>query len=240
MTNKKTLNTQEVEKFSKMADQWWKPNGSFKPLHMMNPIRLQYIKNMIESHFPKKKFTSISIIDAGCGGGLVSEPLARIGFNVTGIDASSENIEVAKQHAQDNDVNVSYSCTTIEDLAATKIKYDVVLALEIIEHVDNVEYFISSLAQLAKNGGLIIFSTLNKTVKSYLFSIIGAEYIARILPIGTHQYEKFIKPSELVKMAQKGDLVIQDLKGMEYNLLKKSWSLTDNIDINYFACFVKN
>jgi 2-polyprenyl-6-hydroxyphenyl methylase/3-demethylubiquinone-9 3-methyltransferase len=240
MTIKKTLNIEEVEKFSRLANQWWNPSGSFKPLHMLNPVRLKYIKETIEQHFNNQNLSSLSILDIGCGGGLVSEPLAKIGFNVTGADASLENIEIAKQHAKDHKIKVNYLCSTAEELTKQKNKFDVVLALEIIEHVDNPEHFVSYLADLCTNNGVVIISTLNKTIKSFLFAIIGAEYITRMLPVGTHQYEKFIEPAQLVKMSQDASLAPLDLKGLKYNPLKKSWSLSDDMNINYFAAFTKN
>lgn len=240
MTIKKTLNLQEVEKFSRLASEWWNPEGSLKPLHMLNPIRLQYIKNLLEWHFNNRPFGAINILDVGCGGGLVSEPLGKIGFNVTGIDASKENIETAKHHAKENKIKVSYLTATAEEMVDRKIEYEVILALEIIEHVDNPEQFLWYLAKLCKPNGMIIISTLNKTLKAYLLAIVGAEYITRMLPVGTHQYEKFIKPAQLVKMASASGLSLTDLHGVTFNPIKKSWSLANDVDINYFAAFTKN
>jgi 2-polyprenyl-6-hydroxyphenyl methylase/3-demethylubiquinone-9 3-methyltransferase len=173
----------------------------------------------------------------GCGGGLVSEPLAKIGFQVTGIDASQENVIIAQEHAHTNKIDVTYSCTTTDDLIHSNKRYDVVLALEIVEHVDNVEAFISHLAKLCKPNGLVILSTLNKTLKSFLFAIVGAEYLTQILPIGTHEYKKFIEPAKLVHIAEMHKLSPIDLIGMKYEVIKKKWTLSQDMKINYFATF---
>ena len=239
MTIKNTLNIQEVEKFSKLSSQWWDPTGSFKTLLALNPIRLAYIKTMVEEHFGSTQFNNISVLDIGCGGGLVSEPLAKIGFKVTGIDASDENVKAASSHAAENKVKVNYFAKTAEELANEKVKFDVVLALEIIEHVDNVEYFVESISQLVNKNGLVIVSTLSKTAKSFLTAILGAEYIMRLVPIGTHEYEKFLKPSAIVEMAEDKGLKVLDMKGLKLNPFTNIWKLSDNLDVNYlisFAC----
>jgi 2-polyprenyl-6-hydroxyphenyl methylase/3-demethylubiquinone-9 3-methyltransferase len=236
---KTTVNNAEIDKFAKISEQWWDINGKFRPLHVLNPTRLKYIRQSIIDHFGSSEFQKLSLLDVGCGGGLVSEPLANIGFNVTGIDAGAENIEIAKHHAKLNNIDVKYKATSVEELRDKKDKFDVVLALEIIEHVDNVEYFIECISGLLKKNGIIIFSTLNKTIKSYIMAIIGAEYVLRMLPVGTHDFNKFIKPSQLVPMAELNGLVVKDLKGMVYNPIQNSWKLSSDIDVNYFACFGK-
>ena len=202
-----SVNKKEIEKFSKIAEEWWNPSGKFKPLHKFNPIRISYIKeNIIKSfnlknnkNIPLKK---VKILDIGCGGGLLSEPMCRLGADVTGIDASIKNINVAKLHAKKNKLNINYLCATPENLKA-KGKFDVILNMEIVEHVENINFFLSSCSKLLKKNGIMFVATINKTLKSYLFAIVGAEYILRWLPIGTHEWEKFIKPEELIKIQKK-------------------------------------
>ena len=190
-----SVNKKEIEKFSKMADEWWDPSGKFKPLHKFNPIRIQYIKENIIGNFKlknkKKPLDKINILDIGCGGGLLSEPMTRLGANVTGIDASSKNINIAKHHAKKNNLKINYICSSPEKLKIKK-KFDVILNMEIVEHVDDINFFINSSSKLLKKNGLMFVATLNKTLKSYMFAIIGAEYVLRWLPIGTHDWEKFV------------------------------------------------
>jgi len=204
-----SINKQEIEKFSKIATEWWSPNGKFKPLHKFNPIRIQYLKDNIIEHFKLKQSSrplkKINILDIGCGGGLLSEPMSRLGANVTAIDASKKNIEVAKFHAKKNNLKINYLCSSPEKLNIKK-KFDVILNMEIIEHVDDISFFIKKSSNLLKKNGLMFVATLNKTFKSYLFAIIGAEYILKWLPIGTHDWEKFVKPDELVNLAKKFNL----------------------------------
>ena len=193
-----TINKKEIEKFSKIAEEWWDPNGKFKPLHKFNPIRISYIKENIINSFnitnKKKPLNKVKILDIGCGGGLLSEPMSRLGANVTGIDASIKNISVAKIHAKKSNLKIRYLCSSPENLKI-KSKFDVILNMEIIEHVDNVSFFLKSCTKLLKKNGIMFVATLNKTLKSYLFAIIGAEYILGWLPIGTHQWEKFVPPN---------------------------------------------
>ena len=196
-----TINKEEIEKFSKIADEWWDPSGKFKPLHKFNPIRISYIKDSITNIFKikneNKPLERIKILDIGCGGGLLSEPMKRLGADVVGIDASNKNIQVAKIHAKKNKLDIKYICTSPEDFE-TKNKFDVILNMEIIEHVEDVDFFLKSCSKLLKKNGIMFVATLNKTLKSYIFAIIGAEYILRWLPIGTHDWEKFIKPNHLI------------------------------------------
>ncbi len=238
-----TINKKEIEKFSKIASQWWDPNGKFKPLHNFNPIRIEYIKNSIIKHFKIKSSTkslkSINILDIGCGGGLLSEPMCRMGANVVGIDASNKNIEVAKFHAKKNNLKINYICSSPETLKITK-KFDVILNMEIIEHVDDVDFFIKKSSQLLKKGGLMFVATLNKTLKSYFFAIIGAEYVLRWLPIGTHDWEKFIKPEDLIKISKKNNLKIEELDGLKFDVLKNKWNISKDKSVNYIAKFKKN
>ena len=238
-----TINKKEIEKFSKIASQWWDPDGKFKPLHNFNPIRIGYIKDSIIKHYKikssTKPFKKINILDIGCGGGLLSEPMCRLGANVVGIDASKKNIEVAKFHAKKNNLKINYRCSSPEVFKSNK-KFDVVLNMEIIEHVEDVNLFIKKSSQLLKKNGLMFIATLNKTLKSYLFAIIGAEYVLRWLPIGTHDWEKFVKPEDLIKISKKNNLKIENLNGFNYNILKNKWNISKNSSVNYIALFKKN
>ena len=201
-----TINKKEIEKFSKIAEEWWNPDGKFKPLHKFNPIRISYIKDNIVSTFKiqnkKKPLEKVKILDIGCGGGLLSEPMRRLGAEVVGIDASEKNINVAKLHAKKNNLDIKYLCTSPEKFKINN-KFDVILNMEIVEHVEDVNFFLQSCSKLLKKNGIMFVATLNKTLKSYIFAIIGAEYILRWLPIGTHEWEKFIKPEELIKIQKK-------------------------------------
>ena len=206
-----TINKKEIEKFSKIAEEWWDTTGKFKPLHKFNPIRIDYIKQNIIKTFnldsKKRPLNKIKILDVGCGGGLLSEPMCRLGADVTGIDASEKNINVAKVHAKKNDLSIKYICSSPEKLN-TDLKYDVILNMEIIEHVEDVEFFLKSCSKLLKKGGIMFVATLNKTFKSYIFAIVGAEYILRWLPIGTHEWEKFVKPEELIQILKSNNFTL--------------------------------
>ena len=237
-----SINKQEIEKFSKIATEWWSPNGKFKPLHKFNPIRIQYLKKNIIEHFKLKHSSrplkKINILDIGCGGGLLSEPMSRLGANVTAIDASKKNIEVAKFHAKKNNLKINYLCSSPEKLNIKK-KFDVILNMEIIEHVDDINFFIKKSSNLLKKNGLMFVATLNKTFKSYLFAIIGAEYILKWLPIGTHDWEKFVKPDELVNLGKKFNLRLKKLNGMEFNPIMDKWYLSNDKSVNYIGKFKK-
>ena len=237
-----SINKQEIEKFSKIATEWWSPNGKFKPLHKFNPIRIQYLKENIIEHFKLKQSSrplkKINILDIGCGGGLLSEPMSRLGANVTAIDASKKNIEVAKFHAKKNNLKINYLCSSPEKLNIKK-KFDVILNMEIIEHVDDINFFIKKSSNLLKKNGLMFVATLNKTFKSYLFAIIGAEYILRWLPIGTHDWEKFVKPDELVNLGKKFNLKLKKLNGIEFNPIMDKWYLSNDKSVNYIGKFKK-
>ena len=237
-----SINKKEIEKFSKMAAEWWDPSGKFKPLHKFNPIRIKYIKENIISNFKlkikKKPLEKINILDIGCGGGLLSEPMTRLGADVTGIDASNKNINIAKLHAKKNKLNINYLHSSPENLKIKK-KFDVILNMEIIEHVDDINFFISACSKLLKKNGLMFIATLNKTLKSYLFVIIGAEYVLRWLPIGTHDWEKFIKPDDLKKILVKNNLNVEKLDGMNFNIIKDEWNVSKDTSINYIAKAIK-
>ena len=238
-----SVNKKEIEKFSKMASEWWDPNGKFKPLHKFNPIRIKYIKENIINNFKLKiegkPLENINILDIGCGGGLLSEPLQRLGANVTGIDASYENIKIAKLHAKKNKLNINYLCTSPEKLKMKK-KFDVILNMEIVEHVEDVQFFLKTCSKLLKKNGLMFVATINKTLKSYIFAIVGAEYVLRWLPIGTHEWEKFIKPEDLKNILKNNNLILNRLDGMHFNIIKDEWSISNDTSINYIAKFIKN
>jgi 2-polyprenyl-6-hydroxyphenyl methylase/3-demethylubiquinone-9 3-methyltransferase len=237
-----SVNKKEIEKFSKMAAEWWDPSGKFKPLHKFNPIRIRYIKENIINSFKlkskKKPLDKINILDIGCGGGLLSEPMTRLGANVTGIDASSKNINIAKLHAKKNKLKINYLCSSPEKLKIQK-KFDVILNMEIVEHVEDINFFINSCSKLLKKNGLMFVATLNKTLKSYLFAIIGAEYVLRWLPIGTHDWEKFVKPEDLKKILNKNNLKLEKLDGMNFNIINDQWSVSSDTSINYIVKSIK-
>lgn len=233
--NESTIDQDEVTKFSKLANKWWDKDGEFRTLHQINPLRLSYIKDKIIRHFGEFK-SDLTIIDIGCGGGLISVPLAKLGAQITGLDASAKNIETAKFHAQKLGLEINYLCSSAEE---HKKQYDVVLCLEIIEHVLNPEVFIAAISKLLKPGGMIIISTINRTPRSYLRAIIGAEYILRWVPRGTHEFAKFLKPSEISQMLNKNNLQITELKGIELDFFTRNWKLQDDISVNYLAYVTK-
>ncbi len=238
-----SVNKKEIEKFSNIADEWWNPHGKFKPLHKFNPIRIKYIKeNIIEQFKIKNKanpLSGINILDIGCGGGLLSEPMSRLGANITGIDASIKNIKIAKLHAKKNGLKINYICSSPEKLKITK-KFDVILNMEIVEHVEDISFFLKSCSKLLKKNGLMFVATINKTLKSYVFAIVGAEYVLRWLPIGTHEWEKFVKPEELKNILTKNNLSLKKFDGMHFNIIKDEWSITKDLSVNYIAKFLKN
>ena len=238
-----SVNKKEIEKFSKMASEWWDPKGKFKPLHKFNPIRIKYIKENIINNFKiKNKIKPLrgeNILDIGCGGGLLSEPMQRMGANVTGIDASTKNIKIAKLHAKKNKLNINYLCTSPEKLRINK-KFDVILNMEIVEHVEDIEFFLESSSKLLKKNGIMFIATINKTLKSYMFAIVGAEYVLRWLPIGTHEWEKFIKPDNLKNILKNNNLILDRLDGMHFNIIKDEWSISKDTSVNYIAKFIKN
>ena len=237
-----TINKKEIEKFSKIAEEWWNPDGKFKPLHKFNPIRISYIKNNVINSFKiknkKKPLEKVKILDIGCGGGLLSEPMSRLGAEVVGIDASDKNIKIAKLHAKKNGLDIKYFCASPENFKTT-IKFDVILNMEIIEHVKDIDFFLKSCSNLLKKNGIMFVATLNKTLKSYLFAIVGAEYVLRWLPIGTHEWEKFVKPEDLIKILEKYELKLNKLDGMKFNLIKDEWSMSSDTSINYISQFIK-
>ena len=238
-----SINKKEIEKFSNMADEWWDPHGKFKPLHKFNPIRIKYIKENIIRQFKiknkNKPLSGINILDIGCGGGLLSEPMCRLGANVTGIDASIKNVKISKLHAKKDNLKINYICSSPEKLKISK-KFDVILNMEIVEHVEDISFFLKSCSKLLNKNGLMFVATINKTLKSYVFAIVGAEYVLRWLPIGTHDWEKFVKPEELKEILSKNNLFLKKLDGMHFNIIKDEWSITNDLSINYIAKFLKN
>ncbi len=240
--NNITINKAEIDKFSKIADEWWDPNGKFKPIHKFNPLRIEYIKKSIFDHFnlkDNKSLNKLDFLDIGCGGGLLCEPFSRLGANVTGIDASERNIKIAKAHLKKSKLKIDYFCATPENLKVTK-KFDVILNMEVVEHVENVDFFIKKSSEYLKNNGLMFVATLNKTLKSYLFAIVGAEYILNWLPIGTHQWEKFLEPKKLIRYAEESSLDLLKLDGVKFDLLRNQWKISDDNSVNYIAKFKKN
>ena len=238
-----TINKEEIQKFSNLADEWWDENGKFKPLHMFNPIRIQYITEKIQEYFKienekHRLLDGLNILDIGCGGGLISEPMARLGGNVTGIDASEKNIKTADIHSKKNNLKINYINMSPEQMEKTK-KFDVILNLEVVEHVDDVELYIKSCASLLKKNGIMFTATLNRTFMSYIKAIVGAEYILRWLPRGTHEWNKFIKPEELEKTLSENNFKTLEIKGLEFNPIFKKWYKSDNLSVNYIISSYK-
>jgi 2-polyprenyl-6-hydroxyphenyl methylase/3-demethylubiquinone-9 3-methyltransferase len=240
-----TIDAAEVAKFEAMAAEWWNPNGKFKPLHMLNPCRLDYITSQIAAEFDRdltqaRPFAGLRLLDIGCGGGLLSEPMARLGADVVGADAAARNIPVARLHAEQAGLAIDYRHTTAEDLAAAGERFDVVLNMEVVEHVADPLAYLTACQQLLKPGGLMICSTLNRNPKSYLMAIIGAEHVMRWLPKGTHDWAKFITPDELYDLIRRAGLDPVDRKGMVFNPLGWSWSLSArDLSCNYVTASVK-
>ena len=238
-----TINRGEIDKFSKIANEWWDPEGKFKPLHKFNPIRIQYIKENITKHFNINKknlpLRNLKILDIGCGGGLLSEPMSRLGAKVTGIDASEKNIKIANAHLKKSKLKINYICASPESLKKTKEQFDVILNMEIVEHVEDVELFIKKSSELLKKKGLMFVATLNKTLKSYIFAIVGAEYILGWLPIGTHEWEKFVEPSKLIEYGKRNSLKLEKINGMKFNPLNNKWNISEDSSVNYIAEFKK-
>jgi len=224
----------EVARFSAMAAEWWDPTGKFQPLHAINPVRLAFIKARAEEQFGgQNPLKGLNILDIGCGGGLLCEPMARLGANITGLDPSAKNIQIAKTHAGEQELEINYLESTAEDLAATGQTFDLVLNMEVLEHVADIDHFLTACAALIRPGGMMICATLNRTLKSFALAIIGAEYVLRWLPAGTHQWEKFVTPAELRDALERQNLSAHDLKGVSYNPLAKTWTLSNDTDVNY-------
>ena len=228
----------EVERFSRHAADWWNPRGPMAALHKFNPVRLGYIRDQAAAHFgrdPKKLecLKGLRMLDIGCGGGILSEPLARLGADMLGADPSEDNIAAAQSHARDSGVAIDYRATTAEELFATKERFDVVLVMEVVEHVADVDGFVETCAAMVKPGGLMIAATLNRTLKSFALAIVGAEYILRWLPRGTHQWEKFVTPVELETAIERSGLAVIAERGVIYNPFADRWQLSSDMDVNY-------
>lgn len=235
-----TIDTREVERFRALASKWWDPEGEFRPLHAIGPARLQFMREQIVSHFGRdanaaRPFDGLRIADIGCGGGLISEPLARLGGSVTGIDPALETIEAAQAHAMSQGLEIDYRAIRVEDLAAAGENFDIVVAMEVVEHVPDLTGFLRVCASILKPGGLMLLSTLNRTLKAYLLAIVGAEYVLRWLPAGTHQWERFVKPDELGAALQNAGLHPAQTRGISYNPLTTEWRLSRDTDVNYLA-----
>jgi len=239
-----TIDKIEIEKFSKLAADWWNPNGKFKPLHIFNPTRISFIKEKLISHFNinpnnQNPFNKLKVLDIGCGGGLLCEPLCRLGAKMTGIDASNNNIEVAKLHSKEMNLNIKYINCSPEKLNL-KNEFDVILNMEVIEHVSDVDLFLKNCSKLIKKNGIMFVATINKNLKSYLFAIIGAEYILRWLPINTHSWDKFLTPQSLEVIAQKNNFLADETVGVKYDIFSNTWSKSDDASVNYISTFFKN
>tara|TARA_S200000501_G_C20847404_1_gene754182 strand:+ start:1702 stop:2430 length:729 start_codon:yes stop_codon:yes gene_type:complete len=240
-----TINKKEIDKFSKIANEWWNPEGKFKPLHKFNPLRINYLKNNIIRHFninPKKQskpLNGVNILDIGCGGGLLSEPMSRLGARVTGIDASQNNINVAKFHSKNQNLNINYLCASPDNFKNNK-KFDVILNMEIVEHVNNLDLFLKESSNLLKKNGIMFIATLNKTLKSYIFAIVGAEYILRWLPIGTHEWDKFVNPKYLENLSNKNNMKKKRIDGMKLDIINDQWKISKDLSVNYISIFEKN
>ena len=234
----------EVEKFSQLAAEWWDPNGKFKPLHQFNPVRLRYIRDLAAEHFgrdPKllKPFAGLKLLDIGCGGGLLSEPMARMGFEVLGADASEKNVKTAAAHAEGASLPLSYRAVTAEALAAEGAAFDVVLNMEVVEHVADVAPFIAACGRLLKPGGIMVVATLNRTLKSLALAKIGAEYVLGWLPAGTHDWNKFVRPDELIRHLSDAGLSVKRLQGVFFDPMRWEWGLSSDTDVNYMAAAEK-
>ena len=239
-----TVNKEEIQKFSAIAEEWWNVNGKFKPLHMFNPIRIEYILETTRDHFNIKDnsnepLKNLSVLDIGCGGGLMSEPITRLGGKVTGIDASEKNIKVAKLHAEKNNLTINYLNKSPENLN-DKEKYDVILNLEIVEHVEDLQLYLKSFSRLLKKNGIMFTATLNRTFTSFIKAILGAEYVLRWLPIGTHDWNKFVKPEELESLITNLNFQIKDVKGLEFKPISRKLVRSENLSVNYIMSSIKN
>ncbi|HTN63860.1 MAG TPA: bifunctional 2-polyprenyl-6-hydroxyphenol methylase/3-demethylubiquinol 3-O-methyltransferase UbiG [Devosia sp.] len=239
-----TINDAEVAKFTAMAEEWWDPKGKFKPIHKFNPVRLSYIRDHMLTHFGRdgsqiRPFEGLTILDVGCGGGLLCEPLVRLGASVTGIDAAERNIKIAQLHAEQSGLTVDYLATTSEALAAKRKKYDMVLNMEVVEHVDNVPLYMKSCADLVAPGGLMLTATLNRTARALAFAVIGAEYVLGWLPKGTHDWKKFLTPDEIKVLITRNGLKVTDQTGVVYHPLSDDWRKSRDMAINYMVMAAK-
>ena len=239
-----TADPQEIEKFSALAEDWWNPDGQFAPLHRLNPVRLTYVRDRLAAQFGRaplrpRPLEGLSLLDIGCGGGLLCEPLARLGAKVTGLDASATSVEVARRHAELSGLEIAYRHGTAEDLAAGGERFDAVISLEVVEHVADLTAFLGAAVALARPGGALVLATLNRTPKSYLFAIVGAEYLLRWLPRGTHDWRRFVRPSELAAGLRAQGAAVSDMIGVAYNPLSDDWRLSRDLDVNYMLSAIR-
>tara|TARA_B100000676_G_scaffold313514_1_gene395914 strand:- start:2853 stop:3614 length:762 start_codon:yes stop_codon:yes gene_type:complete len=235
-----SVDAEEIEKFSALADEWWNPEGSFKPLHKLNPTRLKFIRDRICERFERdpnklKPFEGIRIADIGCGGGLLTEPIARLGANVTGLDASEKNILAARNHAERMGLQIDYRYSTVEAAVAAGETYDVVLNMEVVEHVTDADEFLQASSDLVAAGGCMFVATLNRTVKSFAFAIVGAEYIMRWLPRGTHDWRKFQRPSEITANLRQRGLTVKAFAGLRFDPIRDRWRVSSDLSVNYMG-----
>jgi 2-polyprenyl-6-hydroxyphenyl methylase/3-demethylubiquinone-9 3-methyltransferase len=238
-----TINQEEIQKFSRLAEEWWDVSGKFKPLHMFNPIRIEYILEKTTNYFGQKEeklpLKGLKLLDIGCGGGLISEPMCRLGAQVTGIDASLKNIKVAETHSRKNNLKINYLNTSPEEFSINE-KFDVILNLEIVEHVEDIDLYFKSCTNLLKKNGLMFTATLNRTFISFIKAIVGAEYVLRWLPIGTHDWNKFFKPKEIEEKLNNLNFITHDIRGLEFNPFSQKWKRSNNTSVNYIITSVKN
>ncbi|MBM3504089.1 MAG: bifunctional 2-polyprenyl-6-hydroxyphenol methylase/3-demethylubiquinol 3-O-methyltransferase UbiG [Alphaproteobacteria bacterium] len=235
-----TIDPDEVDKFARLAETWWDPDGPFRPLHRLNPVRLEYIRSKLIQHFGRDSrsflpFDGLRLLDLGCGGGLLAEPMARLGFTVVGADAAAENVRVARHHAANIGLAIDYVHSTAEELAQWGERFDAILALEVVEHVSDVGTFAAACATMLKPGGALVLSTLNRTLRSYALGVVAAEYLLRWVPVGTHDWNKFLRPSELARALRGVGLELSDLTGMSFSPRSNQWRLTDDLTVNYLG-----
>jgi 2-polyprenyl-6-hydroxyphenyl methylase/3-demethylubiquinone-9 3-methyltransferase len=239
-----TVDPAEIEKFARLAHEWWDPKGKFRPLHLFNPVRIGFVRDIAAAHFARdpralRPFTGLKLLDIGCGGGLLSEPMARIGFEVTGVDAAEKNVRIAATHAAESGITITYRSATAETLAEEGASFDVVLNMEVVEHVADMRLFLSSCASLVAPEGLMIVATLNRTLKSLALAKIGAEYVLRWLPPGTHDWNRFVRPDELTRDLEAAGLAVTRLQGVTFDPLNWDWKLTSDTDVNYMVVATK-
>ncbi len=239
-----TVDAAEIARFSALAEAWWDPDGQFRPLHLFNPVRIEFIRDTILEHLGReggglRPLQGVRLVDIGCGGGLLCEPLTRLGATVSGIDAAQRNIEVARLHATQAGLDIDYRCTTAEALVEQGERFDVVLAMEVVEHVADPDLFLASVGRLTRPGGLAIAATLNRTPRAFALAIVGAEYVLRWVPRGTHDWRKFLRPSELARGLRGGGLTVTGTRGVSFNPVRQRWSLSDDLAVNYMMTAVR-
>lgn len=244
ISSQSSIDYQELEKFNRTEQEWWNQDGEFKTLHVINPVRIEYITSIARKYLDivdnkKSLLNGLRLIDIGCGGGLICAPMSEFGAEVTGLDANKHNIKAATSYAKRTKLNIEYINDTIEEYTKSPKKYDIVLCLEVIEHATNQKEFVNNISKLVAPGGVLIFSTINRTKKAYFLAIMMAEYVLKWVPRQTHNYSKFIKPSEFVRMLDGTPLHLSELKGLTFSMLSQNWYLSDDINVNYFAVFTK-